>query len=152
MKKKIIMLLLISFLLVGCQSISLTKEDFIDQANYNGYLIENNKKGYENYAYIKNIYYAIQRENAYDIQFLELENDDYSKKFFDVNKENLDALKTSGSYSKKINRSDYNSYHVETDSKYLLVIRYKNNIIYIDAPIDYINEIEEFLQDLHLDY
>ncbi len=51
-----------------------------------------------------------------------------------------------------MNSSSYNLYHLETDDSYKLLIRKDENIIYIDAPIDYINEIEEFLSELDVDY
>ena len=102
--------------------------------------------------HIKDVYYAFNREGMYLIQFIELENDDYAKRFFDLNKEDFVKLKTSNSYTKTMNTSNYNLYHLETDDSYKLIIRGKNNVIYIDAPIDYINEIEEFLNELDIDY
>lgn len=137
---------------MGCTKNNLTLSSFIEKANDNAYFIENNKKGYESYQYIKEIYYAVNRENAYDIQFLELENDDYAKKFYDVNMNALLEYVNSDTYVKNKNSLDYQVYHLENDSKYYLVIRSKNNILYIDAPIDYINEIEEFLSDLDIDF
>ena len=43
-------------------------------------------------------------------------------------------------------------FHAENEETYYLVIRSKENIIYISAPINFINEIEEFLDDLDLEY
>ena len=134
------------FLVVGCSKNSISKEEFIDKASYNGYIVEENMSGYDKYDY------AINRENAYDIQFLELISDDYAKKFFDVNKEETLKLKDNNSYLKTLNYSNYNLCHLETDSKYIIVIRSKNNVLYINASIIYINEIEDFLKELSLDY
>lgn len=146
-------LLLILFIFVtACSNIDLTKEKFLDMASFDGYILENNKQGYEKYDYIKNVYYAIERESAYDIQFIELESDEYAQKFFEVNKKELESVKTSSDYIKRINRNNYHVYHLENASKYFLVLQNKNFIIYIDAPINYINEIEEFLKDLELVY
>ena len=152
MKKKLFYILILIFVTMGCTKNNLTLSSFIEKANDNAYFIENNKKGYESYQYIKEIYYAVNRENAYDIQFLELENDDYAKKFYDVNMNALLEYVNSDTYVKNKNSLDYQVYHLENDSKYYLVIRSKNNILYIDAPIDYINEIEEFLSDLDIDF
>ena len=137
---------------IGCSKNDLTLSSFIEKANDNAYFIENNKKGYESYQYIKEIYYAVNRENAYDIQFLELENEDYAKKFYDVNKNALLEYVNNDTYVKNKNSRDYQVYHIENDSKYYLVIRSKQNILYIDAPIEYINEIEDFLSDLDIDF
>lgn len=86
--KKII-ILVIFLLLVGCSANKITKELFLEKARFNGYIIEENKSGYEKYTFIKDIYYAINRESAYDIQFLILENDDFAKNFFETNKNEL---------------------------------------------------------------
>ncbi len=144
--------LIIIFLIVGCAKNSVTLNDFITMAKDDGYIIKEDKSGYEGYQYIWEIYYAINRENAYDIQFIELESDEYAKKFFLINKDEIAKKVDSNSYVKTKNFSDYAVYHVETDEEYLLVIRSKNNILYVKADINYINEIEDFLGDLDLDY
>lgn len=151
MKKRFILIVFI-FLLVGCKNNVFTKEVFLDRAQFNGYIIEKNNYGYEKYNYIKEVYYAINREGAYDIQLLILENEDYAKRFFETNKSELSKLVDNNTYVKNKNRSNYSLYHIETSLKYMLVIRSDNYILYIDAPIDYINEIEEFLADMDLDY
>jgi len=150
MKRIVIVLFLL--LMVGCAKNDVTLNDFIEIGTFNGYIIEENKKGYENYDYINTIYYAINRENAYDIQFLELKNDDYAKRFFETNKEEISKLRGNNTYVKTISLSNYSLYHLENDTSYMLVLRSKNNIIYIDASIGYIKEIEEFLEELDIDY
>ena len=139
-------------ILSGCKKNEFTKEDFISVANDNAYIVEKNKTGYEKYNYVKDVYYAVNRENAYDIQFLELESDEYAKKFYELNKNNLLNYVDSDTYIKNIKRSNYSCYHIENDDIYMLVIRSKNNIIYLEAPISYILEIEEFLKELSIDF
>ena len=151
MKRIICLLLITLFISVGCSKNIVTLNDFIDKATYNGYIIEQNKTGYEEYDYINEIYYAINRENAYDIQFLELENDEYAKNFFLVNASSVKEELTDKDYIKSKSLSNYELFHGENDEKYMLVIRSNNNIIYVDAPIKYINEIEEFIKDLGLE-
>ncbi len=151
MRKKIMLFLLVFFLL-GCSRQDLTLESFIDIGTYNGYLIEENMRGYEEYTYIKKIYYAVNRENAYDIQFIELENDEYAKRFYAINQAELMQNVNNNTYVKNVTRSNYSIYHIENDEKYMLVIRNKNNILYVNAPINYINEIEEFFDELAIDY
>ena len=150
--KKILVLIAIIFLLVGCKKNQLTKEIFYDKGSFNGYILEENKTGYEKYNYVVDVYYAINRENAYDIQLLELINEDYAKKMFDINKKSLIDYVNNNSYIRNYSKSHYALYHVETESNYLLVIRSGKYILYVDAPINYINEIEEFLEDMDLDY
>ena len=91
--------------------------EFIEVARFNGYIIEENKTGYEEYSYIKDIYYAVNRQNAYDIQFLILENDEYAKKFIlsnvDEIKENID----SNSYVKSDSLTNYEFYHAENENR-----------------------------------
>ncbi len=149
---KYILLIVIALLMVGCKKNSFVLSEFIEKAKDNAYLIENNKDGYEEYEYIKNVYYAVNRENAYDIQFLELENDDVAKQFFLLNATEIKKEITNKDYVKSNSYTSYEFYHAENDTKYYIVIRSKNNIIYIDAPINYINEIEEFLSDLDIDF
>ena len=151
MKKRIIIFILL-FLLTACSKNEFTKEDFLEKAEFNGYVIEESMDNYQGYNYIKNVHYAVNREGMYFIQLLEISNDDYAKRFYEYNMEEFIKRKTSNSYIKKINSTDYNVYHLETDSSYMLIVRYKNNIIYVDAPIGYINEIEEFLNELEINY
>ena len=152
MKKICFLLLILLFFTIGCSKYELSMDKFLDTANFDGYIIKNSKEGYENYSYIKNIYYAVSRDGAYDIQFLNLENDDYAKKFYLVNKDEVSKNVSSKSYVKNKSTSYYEVYHVETSSTYYLVIRSNENILYIEAPIASILEIEEFLTDLNLDY
>ena len=153
MKKiKIFCLILFILIVTGCKKNSFTKEEFIDKAKFNGYLIEENMTGYDNYPYIKDIYYAVNRENVYDIQFLILENDDYAKKFFLANANDIKENITKNDYVKSNSLTNYEYYHAENEQKYYIVIRSKENIIYISAPINYINQIEEFLTDLDIDF
>lgn len=152
MKLKKIIILLLLFLFIGCKKNDIYIDTFIDVANFNGYIITENKDEYKGYNYIKNVHYAINREGMYFIQFLELENDEVAERFFELNKEEFAKFKRSNTYTKTMNSMNYNLYHIETDDSYKLVIRSKSNIMYIDAPIDYINEIEEFLAELDIVY
>lgn len=152
MKLKKIIILLLVFLFIGCTKNEIDINTFIDVANFNGYIISENKDEYKGYNYIKNVHYAINREGMYFIQFLELEDDEVAKRFFELNKEEFVKYKDSNTYTKTMNSMDYNLYHLETEESYKLVIRSKSNIMYIDAPIDYINEIEEFLAELDIVY
>ena len=152
MKKVYYLLLILIMLTIGCTKNELTKEKFLSTADFDGYIMQNNMSGYENYNYIKNVYYAVSRNGAYDIQFLELENEDYAKKFFELNKSEVSKNVATLSYVKDKSKTNYEIYHVETSSTYYLVIRNNENILYIEAPIGNILEIEEFLTDLELDY
>lgn len=152
MKKKIIVIFLFLFILTACGKKEITKENFVDIASFNGYIIENSKSGYEKYHYIKDIYYAINRDNVYFVQLLELENEEYAKKYYDINKQEIIKEENDLSYVKARNKQDYSFYHMENESNYMLVIQSSNKVLYVSAPISYINEIEEFLDEMDLDY
>ena len=152
MKKIKYILLILVFIVTGCRKDSFVLNDFIEKATDNAYIVKSDKTGYEEHEYIKKIYYAINRENAYDIQFLELENIDYAKQFFLLNANEIKSVLTENDYIKSRSYNTYEFFHAENETSYYIVIRSNNNIIYIDAPIDYINEIEEFLEDLDIDY
>jgi hypothetical protein len=152
MRKLKYLLLILLLIVVGCKKNSVTLDEFIEVARFNGYLIENNKTGYESYDYISDIYYAVNRENAYDVQFLKLDSSETAKKFFLLNVDEIKKNLTTNDYIKSKSLTNYELYHAENSDTYYLVIRSKENIIYISAPINYINEIEEFLEDLDLEY
>ena len=152
MKKLRVLLIILLLIAVGCKKNSVTLDEFIEVARFNGYYIEENKTGYESYDYISDIYYAVNRENAYDVQFLKLESSETAKKFFLLNVNEIKNNLTTEDYIKSKSLSNYELYHAENESTYYLVIRSKENIIYISAPINYINEIEEFLEELDLEY
>lgn len=152
MKKTKYILIIFILLLTACAKSSFDLNKFIDKAQYNGYLIEENKTGYETYTNIVDVYYAVNRENAYDIQFLKLNNVNYAKNFFLLNVDEIKKDLTNKDYVKSDTSSNYEYYHAENESKYYLVARSDTNIIYISAPIGYINEIEEFLHDLEIDF
>ena len=150
--KKCSLLIILCILLVGCSSKTITLNEFIEQAVFNGYFTKDSKDGYENYSQIKTVNYAINREGVYNIQFLELESDDYAHKFFLYNVDEFNKNITSNDYKKTKGNANYELYHAETNSNYYLIVRSYTNIIYVDAPINYINEIEEFLNDLDVEY
>ncbi len=150
--KKIIVFILCLFLLVGCTKEIVTLNEFVEVATFNGYIITSSMDNYEKYNYIDNVVYAINREEAYFIQFIEIKDIEYAKKFFEYNRDDILQNKKYNSYSKSYENTNYSLYHLETDEDYRLVIRSMNNIIYVDAPINYINEIESFLQELNIDY
>lgn len=152
MKKRLIILFLVLLLFVGCSNNALTKEKFIDIAAFNGYILENSLEGYEKYDYIQDVYYAINRDNAYFIQFIELKSDEYAKKFYDINMNEIKKEENDDSYVKSRNTSVYSLYHMENETNYMLVYRYRENILYFSAPLNYITEIEEFLDELDIDY
>ena len=102
MKK--ILILLSLFLLIGCTKSEINQSDFVETATFNGYVITSSMNGYEKYNYIKNIVYAINREDAYYIQFIEIDSSDYAKRFFDVNKIEIEKYKKSNSYVKSYNK------------------------------------------------
>ncbi len=148
----IIVIIILLFLFTGCSNSEITKDQFIKQAEFDGYVIKENKDAYIGYNYIKNVYYAINREGMYFIEFLELENNDYARRFFEINKEEILKSKESNNYDRSMNSANYSLYHLETATEYKLVIRSKNNIIYIVAPIEYMREIEELLSELNIKY
>ena len=153
MKKiKYIILILFVFILVGCKKNTITIDEFIDVAKFNGYIVENDKSGYETYDYIKDIYYAVNRLNAYYVQLIELDSDENAKKFFLTNVDDIREDITTEDYLKSKSLSNYELFHAENEDAYYLIIRNKNFIIYVVAPINYINEIEEFLDELSLEY
>lgn len=152
MRKKKLILLIFCFWLIGCSTYKITVDDFLEKATFNGYIIKNSKAGYEAYDSIKSVHYAINRENAYNVQFLELNSEDYAKRLFKTNVDEVKKDISGDDYQKSKSSISYDLYHAETKLMYKLVIRINNNLIYIDAPIMYINEIEEFLDDLHLEY
>lgn len=152
MKKGLFLLLIIFVFIIGCTNRNLSLDEFVEKATFNGYIIRSDKSGYEAYDKILNVYYAINREEVYDIQFLELKDDDYAHKFFLLNKEEIKEEITGSDYVKNKSSNNYELYHAENSVKYYLVIRSNKNILYIDAPLAYMNEIEEFLDDLNLEY
>ena len=152
MKKWKYLLLVFLLFIVGCDNKSITLDEFVETATFDGYIIRKDKSGYESYDKVLSVCYAINREEVYDIQFLELKDDDYAHNFFLYNMNDIKENITGSDYEKRKTNSNYELYHAENSSKYYLVIRSGSNIIYIDAPIGYINEIEEFLDDLDLEY
>lgn len=150
--KKCGVLILLCLFLVGCSNKAITVNEFLDAATFNGYVTKESKEGYESYSQITRVNYAINRENAYVIQFLELNDEEYAHKFFLLNRDEIRMNVNSYDYEKSKSTSNYELYHAETISEYFLVIRSNKNIIYVNAPIGYINEIEEFLSDLSLEY
>lgn len=152
MKKIKYILLIFILLLTACKSNELKLDNFIDKATFNGYIVKEDKEGYEDISKITDVYYAINREYQYNIQFIKTNDIDYAKKFFLYNVTDIKNEIDNNSYVKSNSLSNYEYYHAENESNYYLVARNKENIIYISAPINYINEIEEFLTELDIDY
>ena len=150
--KKIGWFLLILIFISGCHNSKLIKNTFIEIAEFNGYVLYNTKKDYDKYDYIKDVYYAFNRENAYLIQFIELENEEYAKKFYEINKKNIEQKIDNSSNIQKGEGKSYSYYRVYSNEEYMLVIQNDNNVLYLDAPMGYLDEINTFLNELNLKY
>ena len=139
----------ISTLFAGCTPrTSIKAEDFKDKMAANGYLMTDATSQFSNYEFVQKVWIASDASYRYQIEFYQLENEDYAKEAFAVNKQNFEGVTGTVTGSTNISMGNYAKFTQIADGRYMVVTRIDNTMIYIDAEITYKAEIEEIMKDL----
>lgn len=153
MKLKNIFILIISIFCVititGCQNKkALSIDEFRIKMKNLGYVLQDAKKQFTKYDYVKEAYIAAESNYNYQIEFYILEDIEYAKKFYENNKLIFEKSKDGVSTHTSINVNNYAKFILETNGKYKLVSRIDNTVIFVNSDLKYKNNINEVLKKL----
>ena len=116
-----------------------TAIDFKSSMENKGYTIMDVTSQFANNEDIKQAYIATNNDYSYRVEFYEIENDDYAKVFYNNNKANFVSSKKD---------SDEETYILSTESKYKVVCRKRNTVIFINADNKYKDTTNDILKEL----
>ncbi len=146
----IISLFMSIFLLTGCfNKKPISADQFKNTMEKKGFVISDATNQFSTYSFVKKVYVASEKEYKYQIEFFEFASDTNAQASYDSNKTNFESFK--GSVSKeniKIEGKDYSKYQNISNGKYMLTIRAKNIVLFVNASDKYSNEIKSVIKNL----
>ena len=148
-KSLILLFLFMIFLTTGCKKKdNVTADQFKKYMEKKGYVIVNKKDNIYNNKYFNNVYYAVEKEEKYTIQFFELKDEASSKVFYNNLKKDISNSKVNKYKENSKSISNYSYYELSYNNNYKKVSRINNTIIYINTDIAYSKIINRQLKNL----
>ena len=151
MKKKIglvIVILTSIFMITGCGSkTALEPNDFVDLVEQKDYQTTNVIDQFSDYSQIKSAFIAQNKKMTYQIEYYELDTEENAKTFYTGNKDIFKGLSNKKSNT-EVDLKNYQKYTQSTDNTYSLISRIDNTIIYVNAKIEYKDEINKIIKTL----
>ena len=148
MKKKIILISIITLLLlVGCEleKKSITSTDFTKVLGDSDYVLTNASKNFENYAQIKEVFLAQNKESTYQIEFYVLDSKESANSFYDNNKKVFESIE-GVSTNTELEGNNYQSYKQTKGDKYSVISCVDNTCIYANVDKIYKKEVKEIIE------
>ena len=139
--KRLIILFLLLFT-IGCSTKSIDTSKFKDIVRDNGYYVISIKNQFSDYSYITDALLA--RKDDINIEFYIMIDSENAKAFYDLNKEIIDAYRTSNS----VYKDKKNKYTLSTDEKYMVISLKNNTCIYVDTDIKNKDKVNNILKKL----
>lgn len=128
---------------------AITAEEFKDKMEAKGYVIGDVTEQFEEYKdYIKKAYIAANEEITYQIEFYEILNSEYASSFFSLNKQVFENLEKKMAAETSVNLKNYSVYTLSTDSKYRVLSRIDNTVVYINVDNQYKDVVKSILEEL----
>jgi len=149
-KFKVLLLMVLVVLLSACSSNreALDDEKFVQIMQKEGFSIESAKEQFSDYGYIEDVYLALEKDSKYQIEFYELESDEYAVSFYNVNKEIFQASETDKTIYTNVDLTDSNKYTLTTENSYKVLSRIEDTVIYVDIDKQYKEEMQSILKKL----
>jgi len=148
--KKILMLVGLIVFLTACSSKkeAIDEDQFIRIMNDEGFSIKNVESQFEQYGYFEEAYLAIDSNNNYQIEFYELEEENYALNFYNNNKSKFENEKSSTYVDSNIDLINTNKYTLTTNNEYKVISRIDDTVIYLDVDKKYKKEVNDILKKL----
>lgn len=149
MKKIIFILFTMLIMLTSCKinKEPVTAENFKAKMEENGYTVENITSQYPQDTKLKAV--LIAKKNNYQIEFYETSDVDYSVIGFNLNKEKFQKSKGNGTIETSKSIGNSSKYTLKANSKFKVVSRIKNTLIYLDVPASDEDEVKKILKELN---
>ena len=126
----------------------LTAEEFKNTMTAKGYGVVDAASQFSGYSYIKKAYIAINTERTYQIEFYELENDEYATSFYNNNKAQIEKNKSSNAVQTNNSVKNHSKYTLSSNGKYGVVSRIGNTVIYLQVADTYKDTVKDILKSI----
>ncbi len=137
------------FLVTGCEKKEAVSSDtFKSTAEELGYTVRDTLGQYDSFSYVKAAYFAVDNNSSIGVEFIELEDDNNAKNFYEANKANVENYIEDSSANVSIDLVNYQKIAVESDSYYKVIIRVGKTILYSDTSKDNKDEVKELVEKL----
>ena len=148
MKKFNLMILSLCFLLTGCKIDRKAEmpEHFTAIMRKNNYLVKNIITDYSENIDIEAAIIAM-RDN-YQIEYYKVSSEDKAIEMFNVNKEKFQRSKENSSLEKSTSIGNYSKYVLKVNSRYKVVSRIGDTLIYADVPESEEESTKKVLKEL----
>ena len=146
----ICLLLLLCLFMTGCgeekSKTAVTLDNFSNIVSGKGFTVTDNMNGYSDVDYILNSKFAVYDD--IEIEMVEYSNSDYANKVQEGHIESFDLLKSTGAHVKKDKGSNYYSYSLVSNNRYMVSTRVDNTLIFCKVMLDDKEIVEEILTEL----
>ena len=158
MKKKYIIAIIVIFiivaLLIGIKLMTertktaLTADEFKTIMSQKSYQITDATTQFSNSNYINKVYVAGNKKINYQIEFYEISDQSTAIEFFNNNETIFKNQKGSSAVETNVNGKNFQKYTLSTESKYKVISRIDNTVIYLNVDDNYKEEVKNVLKEL----
>lgn len=147
MKRVFFIMVLLLLLVTSCKinKEPITAEQFRAKMEKNNFVIFDITPQYADYGINKAL---VAKNKYYQIEFYITKDVDTAVMMFNENKEKFQLSKSSGVIENSRSIGNSSRYSLQANSKYKVVSRIGDTLIYIDAPANYKKEIQNILEEL----
>lgn len=147
--KKLSLFLLVILLcvsLVGCgEKVAKTPEEFNDFMESKDFTVADSTLFAQTVVTAKTVLTALN--DNYEIDFYELNCEETSKEFYNLNKEAFKS-EDSSNFSTEVNGSNFDYFEMANDSGFRLTSRIDNTVLYCYTEVEYKDEIIKLVKEL----
>ena len=159
MKKKVLFIILgiililvigvgMLFILLNKEKESMSASDFKTLMQEKGFVISDATSQFSQYAYVEQVYVVAPSDYAYKIEFYELSDEDYAMSFYNTNKSIFESSKGAVSGETSVSMKNYSKYTLSSDSKYKVVSRIDNTVVYLNVNSNYKDTVKDLLKEM----
>lgn len=136
------------FIKLNKEKKSITADNFKSSMEQKGYNITDANSQFSEYDYVNQVYIALSSDYSFQIEFYELEDEDYAIGFYNNNKSIFESSEGSAFAETSISLKNYSKYTLSSNGKYKVVSRIDNTVIYVDVADDYKDTVKTILDEL----
>ncbi len=126
--------LFVLVLFTGCFSKKvITAEQFKSKMEEKGLLVKDKTEEFSKTNYINKVYFAIDIDNTYEIEFYEMKDNSNAKSTFNDKKDAIESSNKVVSTKFENNGTNYNKLVITTSDKYILITRVKNTFLSVNV-------------------
>lgn len=112
------------------------------------YTITDVKNQFSNYDFITDAYLASTSDYSYQIEYYQFTDNKNAINFYNTNKSAFYEMYKNIVFEKFEEKDSYSKCILKTNDYYLVISRIANTLIYIDVPIEYLDDIDSLLKEI----